>query len=122
MLHHTGFPESSIFDLFRSQKGNLEIGRGGDELNGLVGNPEPENCSIILSSKSEIEPEGEYRIFYLVKHHPTGQLFFFRVCSAMKGFGYDSFVVFHRWSEGNEPQDFTEIHYLALSVAGVHKS
>ena len=77
-------------------------GRGGDEINGLPKYTVPQNCRILVSTRS---PWDDDRIFYLVlyENYETKVAICLRVCKAMDGCGYDEFAVVHQYDvlEGN---------------------
>ena len=66
----------------------------GIEVNNLNKNTVPLNCQI-LCEFSEPHSRGDRRDYYLVKVNGTDLLAYFRVCTAMKGSGYDEYAVIY---------------------------
>lgn len=61
------------------------------EVNGLSEGTVPQNCEILLTGEGSLSlPRCDRRTHYLVR--ADGVLFFFRICTAMKGSGYAEYV------------------------------
>lgn len=80
-----------LLNLFESQRANLTLGRGGNEINGLKKDSSPENCAV-LGSFSRPTTNEDRREFYLLQQNDY--LVLLRICTA-SGSDYDEFVVIH---------------------------
>lgn len=87
--------------------GNAD-GRGGREVNGLPANTQPTNCVILKQAPSRFPCGTDRREWYLVE--VDGYHVLFRICTAMKGSGYDEFVVGHAFVESNDLEAVKDIN------------
>lgn len=90
MKEHGMDVQATLATIFPSGTVSM-AGNSGFEVNDLLAGTTPQNCEVLLTGEEQLSLSPmDRRTYYLAR--AEDRLFFFRICTAMKGSGYAEFA------------------------------